>query len=258
MTELFRSTGIHKVTKEKSVLGADELAVETLLQLRDANGTFVQLLGTPTDLKALFVGHCIAEGLSMHPPLSLSIEHSAEEGYVIESLEACVTREQNVSYDRVVSTSCGACNSPGIKSLNEGLGPFNGAHRSIDLDSLNEHLSHMRELQIGFKATGGMHGAGLWVGDRGLVHVAEDIGRHNAVDKVIGHAYLQQSSLNDSVLLLSGRCGWDIVAKASRAGIGSIGCIGACSSLAAETARALNMRIFSFVKADTCVAIGRI
>ena len=114
----------------------------------------------------------------------------------------------------------------------------------------------MKTHQDGFRETGGMHAAALWSESTGLHCVAEDIGRHNAVDKSIGLALIQNINLSQQFLLLSGRCGWDLVAKASRSGIGTIFCIGACSTLAADTARHLGMRIFSFMKTDSSVGIG--
>ena len=86
--------------------------------------------------------------------------------------------------------------------------------------------------------------------------MVEDIGRHNAVDKVVGKALKENISLSNCTLLLSGRCGWDIVAKASRSGIVNIASIGACSSLAAKAARYTGVRIISFVKYDNAVIIG--
>jgi FdhD protein len=114
----------------------------------------------------------------------------------------------------------------------------------------------MKELQLGFIETGGMHAAALWNHQHGLRHLSEDIGRHNAVDKTIGMGLMAGVSFGEELLLLSGRCGWDLVAKAARSGIGTIVCIGACSTLAADTARSLGMRIYSFMKRESSVAIG--
>ena len=99
-----------------------------------------------------------------------------------------------------------------------------------------------------------MHAAGL-LDMNGNTIVMEDIGRHNAVDKAYG-AWYQQTNAPADVLLLSGRCGWDIVAKAATMGTPIIASFGAASSLAAETARASNMTLISFVKGNKAVIIG--
>ncbi len=101
-----------------------------------------------------------------------------------------------------------------------------------------------------------MHAAGLTNYEYNLLLVKEDIGRHNALDKLIGAAVSENLEISESILLLSGRCGWDIVAKACRSGIRTIVSIGACSSLAAKTARSSGMRIYSFVKSNNAVIIG--
>jgi len=88
-----------------------------------------------------------------------------------------------------------------------------------------------------------------------ISYFSEDIGRHNAVDKVIGKS-LDSGVSSSHILLLSGRCGWDIVAKASRANIPVIASIGACSTLAADCARALGIKLYSFVKKSSHTIIG--
>ena len=113
----------------------------------------------------------------------------------------------------------------------------------------------MREKQHGFHATGGLHAAGLLY-DTHHVEVREDIGRHNAVDKVIGAHLLQGQSSRPLALLLSGRCGWDIVAKASKINIPLIASIGAASSLATQAARESNITLVSFMRKEQAVVIG--
>jgi FdhD protein len=114
----------------------------------------------------------------------------------------------------------------------------------------------MRKLQIGFSMTGGVHAAGLIDSEGNLVAIREDIGRHNAVDKLFGFAQTSGLDLNQHGLLLSGRCGWDIVAKSARMNCPLIASIGASSTLAIEAARQSNITLFSFVRNDKGVVIG--
>lgn len=258
MKDLFRPTGIQRMSAGGNALEADHLAKETLVHLQDHTGTFVSLLGTPGDLEPLFYGHCITEGLRIPEIKELSITSTLEGGYYVRSQEHLVERTETSAPQRIVTTSCGACDAPGLDDLIEGLPLFSGDFQVVDLDMLALGFEQMKSQQLGFSATGGMHGAAIHTAPGGIVHLAEDIGRHNAVDKVVGMNWMANDSTSDQILFLSGRCGWDIVAKAARAGIGTIACVGACSTLAADTARSLHMRIFSFVKRNTCVAIGRI
>tara|TARA_B110000467_G_scaffold164625_1_gene194675 strand:+ start:1910 stop:2710 length:801 start_codon:yes stop_codon:yes gene_type:complete len=258
LTDLSLAFGIQRLTTTDASIQTDDLAHEALIRLQDANGTFVSLLGTPENLRSLFIGHCATEGYGEMNQAKLTTTTSKEHGYVVLSSDTLPNPPSTVNAERYVSTSCGACDSPGLEDLNNGLPTYLGEHRAVDLIILDAGFSAMKKMQVGFQTTGGMHGAGLLMPNTGLTYVAEDIGRHNAVDKVVGMALVNRTIEAKTILLLSGRCGWDIVAKSARAGIGTIACVGACSSLAAETARALGIRIFSFVKPSSCVAIGAI
>lgn len=256
MKDLYRPTGVQRLTQTGRTVEADHLAKETLLRLNDANGTFVTLLGTPSHLEALFIGHCVCEGYTIEENPVVSIESTLAGGYDITSDQTVFMANQNPDRTRIVTSSCGACDSSGLDSLIDGLPGFGDEHSIVTLNELNEAFKQMNAQQDGFAHTGGMHGAALYVPGSNVLHVAEDIGRHNAVDKSVGLALLGDGIPNDAILLLSGRCGWDIVAKAARAGIGTLACRGACSTLAADAARSLGMRIYSFVKSTNCVAIG--
>jgi FdhD protein len=256
MKDLFRSTGIHHMTRTGPSIETDDLAIETILTLSDASGQIVSLLGTPSDLVALFVGHCACEGLFVPEPTAITVHMDEQRGYRVHSDSDGNQPRDAAHPHRLVTSSCGACDAPGLESLIDQLPVYLGTHTPLSLESMNGWFAEMKTKQIGFENTGGMHAAALHGGRHGLAHVAEDIGRHNAVDKAVGMALIDGTLADHSILLLSGRCGWDIVAKAARAGIGTIVSVGACSTLAADTARALNMRIFSFLKPNRCVAIG--
>lgn len=257
MSDLFKKIGVHTVAQEGNTLTTDNLAMETVVKLSDQEGVFTTLLATPTDLPELLIGHCITEGYGLPPGAKIEVTVS-EEGYKVQAIEHTVNEIGKSRSNQIVSTSCGACNSPGVEHLLDLLPTYTGTHTIIDLNWLNQSFEIMKEMQIGFSKTGGMHAAGLFSFEGESPIVCEDIGRHNAVDKAVGTRASLGQNWADTVLLLSGRCGWDIVAKSARAGIGTIACVGACSTLAAETARALGMRIFSFVKPHRSIGIGYI
>ena len=108
-----------------------------------------------------------------------------------------------------------------------------------------------------FNKTGGCHGSALYGIDSSISHVSEDIGRHNAVDKTVGMAILSgDADLAKYMLLLSGRCGWDIVAKAVRTGIPAIASLGAFSTAAINLARDHNITLYGFVAESGAWKVG--
>lgn len=248
-----RRVGVHRYNDGKITVDSDSLACETLIHLYSNSEKIASLLGTPCDLNELFIGHALAEGYGLFSDAIIS--HDVSDSGSI-NLYMSETLSPKNSAERIVTSSCGACNSDGLEELTEGLPTFNGKHEPFSHNLIQGQLIEMKKNQTGFSETGGMHAAALWSPDTMLKHLAEDIGRHNAVDKSIGMAIRANDSFETQYLLLSGRCGWDIVAKAARAGIGTIVCIGACSTLAAETARLLGIRIFSFMKSNSNVGIG--
>ena len=130
---------------------------------------------------------------------------------------------------------------------------FNNMELSVIVDALS-NLSQAMSL---FEASGGSHGAGLFDNNKDLLFVCEDIGRHNAVDKVIGKALLNNfNDFHSTMLLLSGRCGWDIVAKAVRSGIPAIASLGALSTAAIDLARDNGVILYGFVKENGGWKVG--
>ena len=124
-----------------------------------------------------------------------------------------------------MSTSCGACNNDSLELLISSLPLVDIRKNNLSLDLLNQGFASMKLSQNGFKTTVCI-GIGLLKISGEFLIAREDIGRHNAVDKLIG-ASINDYNLNDCILLLSGRCGWDIVAKAARANIPCIASLGA-------------------------------
>ena len=172
-----------------------------------------------------------------------------------QSVELTITKPiSRVNFSEIITTSCGACDRDNFDALNN---PKNGGNNVIfSVKMLQQALVRMRELQGQFENSGGTHCSALVDLEGNISYLAEDIGRHNSTDKVIGKALLDGAVLSEFCLLLSGRCAWDLCAKAVRSNISSIASLGAISDLVASCARANMVSIAGFLKEENGVIIG--
>lgn len=146
------------------------------------------------------------------------------------------------------SSACGVCGATTIESLALDFEPL-GPGPTLDPALLGLLAERLREHQRLFEQTGGLHAAGLFAAGGSLVTLREDVGRHNAVDKVVGRALLDgQLPLAGHVLVVSGRGGYEIVQKAVAAGIPIVAAVGAPSSLAVATARRFQLTLVGFLR----------
>jgi len=148
------------------------------------------------------------------------------------------------------SSACGVCGTVLIEDLRRDLAALPGGPE-VDPSLLPGLVDLLREGQGVFDRTGGLHAAGLFDATGNLRCVREDIGRHNAVDKVVGRALLDGNlPASTSILVVSGRAGYEIVQKSISAGIPVLAAVGAPSSLAVALAREFNQTLVGFLRGD--------
>lgn len=158
----------------------------------------------------------------------------------------------------VTSSACGVCGSASLDALRDRCRPLPQGELSITPETLYGMPHRLREAQGGFGKTGGLHAAGLFSADGALVALREDVGRHNAVDKLVGWASLTGADLAGHVLMVSGRASYEIMQKALAAGIPMVCAVSAPSSLAVELAREFGMTLVGFLREERCnVYAGR-
>lgn len=206
---------------------------------------------TPGNDDELAVGYLFNEGIIIDPASSIqSIEHIRTDSNKIEVVlkENILPNLKGADRRSFVSSSCGVCGKTEIDYIES---PFNAAGKpmTISKDILFGLQDTLREKQSVFEETGGIHAAALFTPDGNLILVREDVGRHNALDKVIGNALLSGlCPLEQTILLLSGRASYELIQKASMAGIRIIASVGAPSSLAVNLAREMKITLIGFLR----------
>jgi FdhD protein len=148
----------------------------------------------------------------------------------------------------LATSSCGICGTAALEAVEVRSAPL-APGPTVAPDVLLALPGALRAGQVGFEATGGLHAAGLFTSEGALLRLREDVGRHNAVDKVVGSALLAgELPLRERVLMVSGRLGFEIVQKAAVAGVSVVAAVSAPTSLAVAAAERLGMTVVGFLR----------
>jgi FdhD protein len=157
----------------------------------------------------------------------------------------------NLERNFYTTSSCGICGKASLLALQTVCPPRIQNSFSINADIIYALPSRLRDAQSVFNRTGGLHGAGLFNAEGELLRMREDVGRHNAVDKLLGSKFLEdQTPLRDSLLLLSGRASFELLQKALMGGVPMVAAVGAPSSLAVRVAREFDIILVGFLRDD--------
>jgi FdhD protein len=169
----------------------------------------------------------------------------------VELRDGCTPRLQAVTRNFAATSSCGLCGRTRFDDIDTlGSRVAIEAAPQIDTVSLRGLPSRLRRSQVSFLATGGLHAVASFTQEGELLRLFEDIGRHNAFDKLIGATAFAGEHLRDSIVLLSGRAGYEMVQKAAVAGVGVLAAIGAPSSLAVRLAQIAGITLIGFLRED--------
>ena len=255
----------HVPVRRADGLARDVVAVEAPLEIRVGGKPLVITMRTPGHDGELAAGFLFGEGVITEAGQIVSLETESASATpstadlasgkvgggdrVLVELgrsDQVVGAVERAQRDFRATAACGVCGKESLDDLDQ---PLPAIHRVECATELLAALpDRMRPHQALFQATGGIHAAGLFTLDGELLLVREDIGRHNAVDKVIGRAVLDgATSLADRILVVSGRAGFELVQKALKAAIPVMVSVGAASSLAVDMATAAGMTLYSFV-----------
>jgi FdhD protein len=221
----------------------DLLAVEEPLEIRIGGQPVAVTMRTPGHDEELALGFCLSEGLrpaAAHVPDDLAAN--------TVDVEAPGFDPDRLRRSFYTTSSCGVCGKGALEAVAVETARV-GSGLTVPLAVVESLPGRLRDEQPAFAATGGLHATGLFTGAGDLVCLREDVGRHNALDKVVGWAFTQgRLPLADGVLCVSGRLSFELVQKAAVAGCPVMVAVGAPSSLAVELAADRGITLCGFVR----------
>jgi FdhD protein len=236
----------------------DALVVEEPLEIRVNEVSLAVTMRTPGQDEALAAGFLATEGIVRSPDDIFDITSCADPQHPdLHNIVTVYVPPERVptgaptGRQRYASSSCGLCGKATIEAIRVLAPPIESAP-ALSRAVLYALPDRLRAEQRVFARTGGLHAAGLFDMEGNPLCVEEDVGRHNTVDKLIGRALLDgRWPLDATILMVSGRAGFEIVQKALVARIPAVCAVSAPSTLAADLARAANMTLIGFLRGDT-------
>jgi FdhD protein len=242
---------------------SDALAVEEPLEIRVRGGdgparSFVTTMRTPGNDEELATGLLFAEGVleersdlaTLERPADPRLARELAANVLIASLSPeALDRAGGLTRGTVMGSACGVCGKTSIEKVLPEGSPLLDSRLSVPAELLYELPDRLRARQSVFAQTGGLHAAALFDSKGVLQEIREDIGRHNATDKLVGSFFrASRLPLSDAILVVSGRTGFEIVQKAYGAGIPIVCSVSAPSSLAVELAETAGVTLVGFLR----------
>ena len=243
----------------------DEVSVEEPLEIKVRYGNDAEkktknlsvTMRTPGNDRELAAGFLFTEGIISNLDQIKNIKHAKtdcsrnnENSIVVELVSGFTPELMNADRNFYTTSSCGVCGKGSIESIRT-VSSFQEMEKEelkIDLEVLYQLSEKLRVFQDNFSSTGGIHASGIFDLEANLLGLREDVGRHNALDKLIGYFLLENHlPLRNMILVLSGRASFELVQKAAMAGISFIAAIGAPSSLAIKLAKEFDISLLGFL-----------
>lgn len=226
----------------------DYVAEETPIHLFINNSFWATILCSPTNLRELAVGHLLSEGIIKSIDEIEDITLKEKENTCTVQLKPSVKVDDRIKisrlYARVITSVCGS----GSPYQYIGKTPHVESNLKVPAKVIFDSVNQLNFKAEGFRQTGGLHVAAICKADGSMVALAEDVGRHNAVDKVIGMAALGKIDFGGCFLVLSGRISGDVVFKAAKVGLPIVASLSAALSSGITTAETSNVTLAGFVR----------
>jgi FdhD protein len=242
--------------EEAGVRVDDQLAAEEPMEIRIGGTPLTVMMRTPGHERELALGFLFGEGIIRDAAevTRMQIVPNGEHPHLENVIDVDLAPgapgvDRRWQRNFLAASSCGLCGVSSIEAIHESAPPLPDDGLAIDREVIYGLDARLRSEQAIFARTGGLHAAGLFTAAGEPVAVREDIGRHNAVDKVIGHAVERKLlPLDHHILMVSGRTSFEIVQKALQARIPVLVAVSAPSSLARDLAQASNQTLIGFLR----------
>jgi FdhD protein len=241
----YSTTGVEVLRLPDGASERDDVAVEEPLEIRVNGEPVAVTMRTPGHDEELALGFCLSEGIN---PVAARVPADLAANTV--DVDAPGFDPATIRRSFYTSSSCGVCGKGALEAVAVEA-PRAEAGWTVSRELVASLPDRLRAGQGAFAATGGVHATGLFERDGALVCVREDVGRHNAMDKVVGWAFGEgRLPLADTILCLSGRLSFELVQKAAVAGCPVLVAVGAPSSLAVELAADRGITLCGFVRGE--------
>jgi FdhD protein len=252
-----RETGALRVRPNGEEPISRSIPVEAPIAIEYNGIGYAVMMGTPTDLEDFAVGFSLSEGLlTEHAEISEIAALPHEAGWVLriqvnpDRMDRIIERARH----RVSESSCGLCGSESVEQVMRALPPVT-AKLNIERSAIFAALAALGDRQPLNRSTGAVHAAAFCAPDGTILAVREDVGRHNALDKLLGALARDGMSPSSGFLLLTARCSFELVQKAIIANCPLLVTISAPTSLAVEQAAQHGLRLFSLARPDSYLEI---
>lgn len=235
----------------------DHIVIESPLSIQIIHDNIQYSMGltmrTPGNDDSLVIGFLYSEGI-IETSTDIQEINSAEN-------EICIVLKKSVEFhpslhtrQDLTTSACGVCGKESLSNLEKLDRTKLNNNFQLDSKQVSSNLNSMMSNQPLFKITGGSHAAIAFNQEGDIIASAEDVGRHNALDKLIGIMLVKgQIPMNEAIIHLSGRASYELVQKSIRAGFPILASVGASSSMAVELAREFNLTLISFLRTDSMV-----
>lgn len=232
--------------RDAQEIGTDHLVVEEPMEIRLGGEPLAVVMRTPGNDEDLVLGFLITEGIVSGPRAVAAIEDLGSGRYEARLAPGETVDPEQFKRNFYSTSSCGVCGKASIDAIRiAGALPPKGP--VVEAALLSDLPGLLYEEQQAFHSTGGLHAAGAFESEGRLIAVREDVGRHNATDKLVGHLAVTSWPIPSLGLLVSGRVSFEIVQKAAVAGISLVCGVSAASSLAIDLAEEFGMTVVGFL-----------